>query len=806
MDVRLSEFLSVFFPDPDETIHIRAIRAKGAVKCKENKTVMTQTNRRELADNVNTQRYIYELNKMCGVYFIPNSGGNTDKSITRFNAVFCERDDLPISEQHALLDSAPIPTSARIETLKSVHAYWLVEEDCSESQWRELQMRLIAYFQSDPDIKNPSRLMRLPYMNHVSLNGDGGLHYKRVEIIQFAPERRYIVQELFEAFPPVPQTQSNGPSQAKSRTPNISGYANWAALKAELGRRVMSHSTAKQNGQGRWDCRGICHNGRGDSGLFYDPTTNGTRCNKGCDEAVILRAFGLPEHPNGSGTDGKAKINSQATEAKITIQKWPDPPGPAAFYGLAGDITRTIEPHTEADPVALLIQTLSIFGNVIGRSAHFVAEASCHFPNLFIVLVGRTAKGRKGSSLEQTLRLIGGLDDRWTAHSMRSGLSSGEGLIWAVRDPVEKQEPIKEKGRVTGYQTVIVDEGVADKRLLVTESEFAQTLKVAAREGNTLSAVIRQAWDTGKLRTLTKNSPACATDAHISIIGHITKDELTRYLNTTEASNGFANRFLWACVRRSKVLPEGGRLDEVDFGEIAWRLREARDFAIGVQEMKRDTEARALWYQVYEKLSEGKPGLLGAVTSRAEAQVMRLACLYALLNCSAVIGRKHLEAALALWLYCENSARFIFGDALGDPVADEILRALREVGDAGLTRTQIRDLFGRNRSTNEITRALQRLAEAGLAGYTLEESDGTNRKTERWRTLRVTENSSLDGYDINDINDVESGAESETVLNVVDVVNVVTTESQKSGSAICPGCNAAGLRFTHCGKCAEFIK
>lgn len=509
--------------------------------------------------------------------------------------------------------------------------------------------------------------------------------------------------------------------------------------------------------------------------------------------------------PSGSFLFDASSTQPPAEEAEISIQQWPAPPNPAAFYGLAGDITRAIEPHTEADPVALLVQTLAIFGNLIGRSAHFIAEASCHYLNLFVVLVGRTAKGRKGSSLEQTLRLMGSLDERWTAHCMRSGLSSGEGLIWAVRDPIEKQEPIKEKGRVTGYQTVIVDEGVTDKRLLVTESELAQTLKVAAREGNTLSAVIRQAWDTGKLRTLTKNSPACATDAHISIIGHITRDELTRYLNTTEASNGFANRFLWACVRRSKVLPEGGRLDEVDFGAIARRLRDAQDFASRVQEMRRDTEARALWYQVYEKLSDGKPGLLGAVTSRAEAQVMRLACLYALLDCSAVISRQHLEAALALWLYCEDSARFIFGDALGDPVADEILRALREVSDVGLTRTQIRDLFGRNRSASEITRALQRLVEAGLAGFALEESDGTNRRTERWRALQAVEMSSLAGYDINDFNDVTSQSESQAGLNVVDVVNVVATEAQETASAICPGCNAAGLRYSYCGRCGEFL-
>src|SRR4029453_2896452 len=124
-------------------------------------------------------------------------------------------------------------------------------------------------------------------------------------------------------------------------------------------------------------------------------------------------------------------------------------------------------------------------------------------------------------------------------HCLTSGLSSGEGLIWAVRDPIEKQQPIKEGGRVVDYQLVTEDAGVTDKRLLVIESELASTLKVMAREGNTLSPVMRQAWDGHDLRTLTKSSSARATAPHISIIGHITRDELRRYLEATEAANGF---------------------------------------------------------------------------------------------------------------------------------------------------------------------------------------------------------------------------------------------------------------------------
>src|SRR5207248_9491074 len=133
--------------------------------------------------------------------------------------------------------------------------------------------------------------------------------------------------------------------------------------------------------------------------------------------------------------------------------------------------------------------------------------------------------------------------------------------IWAVRDPIEKQEKVSKRGQVPQYETVVADPGVEDKRLLVVEPEFANVLKQTERQGNTLSAVLRQAWEAGKLRSLTKNSPAKATDAHVSIVGHITADELRRSLTATESADGSADRFRWFVARRAEALPEGGDRD-----------------------------------------------------------------------------------------------------------------------------------------------------------------------------------------------------------------------------------------------------
>ena len=91
-----------------------------------------------------------------------------------------------------------------------------------------------------------------------------------------------------------------------------------------------------------------------------------------------------------------------------------------------------------------------------------------------------------------------------------TGLSSGEGLIWAVRDPTAQ------------------DPGIGDQRLLVIEPEFASVLKASGREISTLSPTLRCAWDGRPLAILTRTAPARATSAHIALIGHITQTELRR--------------------------------------------------------------------------------------------------------------------------------------------------------------------------------------------------------------------------------------------------------------------------------------
>ena len=392
-----------------------------------------------------------------------------------------------------------------------------------------------------------------------------------------------------------------------------------------------------------------------------------------------------------------------------------------ARYGLPGSALEVIEPHTEADPAAVLLNFVIGFGSVAGRGVHVRVGADRHGLNLFAVLVGETAKGRKGMSWGFAKTLLYAVEPHWVAERVLGGLSSGEGLIHAVRDPVT--------GVNKDGDLVVVDEGVSDKRLLAMEGEFATVLKVMAREGNTLSSIVRQAWDGSRLQTLTRNSPLKATDPHISIIGHVTKDEVLRHLSETDTSNGFANRFLWVMVKRSRVLPFGGRWSEVDATPLVKRLRKALEFAKDVGELTWGESAKEIWAEVYEELSEGEPGLFGAATSRAEAQVLRLSAVYAVMDSSRTIEAEHLKAGLAVWEYAESSARYIFGGSTGDPVADRLMEALKEK-PGGMSRTEIAHLFGGHRSAARIEVSLSMLEKQGRARSETKATGG--RPVERW--------------------------------------------------------------------------
>jgi hypothetical protein len=288
---------------------------------------------------------------------------------------------------------------------------------------------------------------------------------------------------------------------------------------------------------------------------------------------------------------------------------------PAALTGLAGRFVAAVDPYTVADPVAILIHLLAAVGNIIGDGPHAIAGQDCHPCRVFGLLVGETSRGRKGTAWSVVRTILERLDGgTWARANVKTGLSSGEGVIHHVRDRVTGTREVKGRQRdePIRYEEYIVDHGVEDKRLFVIEPEMASVLKRMAGETNTLSPLLRQAWDSGDLGTLTRTNPIRATGAHLSLIGHITTDELLRTLTETEQANGFANRILFLCVRRSKFLPEGASIPPAVLVPLLDDFRRVQSLARRVRVIVRDPAATARWHAVYPELTREITGLVGA--------------------------------------------------------------------------------------------------------------------------------------------------------------------------------------------------
>jgi hypothetical protein len=329
-----------------------------------------------------------------------------------------------------------------------------------------------------------------------------------------------------------------------------------------------------------------------------------------------------------------------------------------------------MEPQTEADQPALLLQFLAFFGAMCGRHAYVRVGRTRHYPNLFLIIVGGTgALGRKGISYDDVFAFYKEVDPIFCATRMQYGMSSGEGFVKPVADRVTRPD---EK---TG-QLVIICEGTTDKRALWFEPEAVSMFATKGREGNTLSAHIRNAWDRGLLGVATKNSSMRATDAHIGIIGHITPVELEQSITETDAFNGFGNRFLWALAKRSQLLPFGG--DLVPLPTVVDRVRLAVTFAADhVTEIGWSESAKNFWKALYPALSPTHDGVASALLARAEPQIVRIALNFALLDLSPVIDLSHIRAAQAVWKYCRESVQVLFGDDMS--IVDPFNRILYDL-------------------------------------------------------------------------------------------------------------------------------
>lgn len=391
-------------------------------------------------------------------------------------------------------------------------------------------------------------------------------------------------------------------------------------------------------------------------------------------------------------------------------------PDPACLYGLVGDVAHAGSNNTEANPFAIAAAMLAYLGAAVGRGPYMPIGDDWNHARLFMVHVGRSSRGRKGTAKKLIFRInnaVKALDEYLVPQVHRGGLSTREGLALMIHD-----------GYKDGKNEV---PAIEDKRLLVVESEFANILHQSKRDGNTLSAALRDAWDGTSIRPAVKTCRVWASDPHIGIIGDVTPSELRELMHTRELTNGFANRFIFFWAEGDKVLPFPQYTPKDVVEALADRVSQVLQFSGADRHVDKDVmrmdfspEAASLYALLYKgELRDRSAGehITGLLDRRAPV-LLRLAMLFALTDQTSVIAVEHINAAMAWVRYWVDSVKFIFQSAVDEAgaaattdTAQRLVNYLTERGQA--TRTELsKGCFSGHISKAMLDKALDELIAA----------------------------------------------------------------------------------------------
>lgn len=354
-----------------------------------------------------------------------------------------------------------------------------------------------------------------------------------------------------------------------------------------------------------------------------------------------------------------------------------------ALAGPIGEAVAICAPECEASPISILLPALTIYGCMVGRRVVQDIGGSHHFLNLFGMLVGETGEGRKGTGNSVAHRIMSLVDPRFMTENVASGLSSGEGVIGRLADSKIAAGEIPR---------------IRDSRLHIAEEEAGTAFTRMKRDGNSLSGVMRQAWDGRPLSTLTRKDEGglIAKEPLVSVIMQVTPDELRTGLGDIELVNGFMNRFVLAWTERVRMLPFGRPVDPDSLRRPVAHLQQSLSKlpAEGKLELDWAPDARDLYASAIYPSLRPLPGRLAAMTARGAPIIRRLAGIYCIARGAVALSVEDLAAAVAIWNYSIASARYIYGGVVFSPLAQQLLDALEAAGDAGLGLTGLRDAVG----------------------------------------------------------------------------------------------------------------
>lgn len=409
-------------------------------------------------------------------------------------------------------------------------------------------------------------------------------------------------------------------------------------------------------------------------------------------------------------------------------------PPQGLLYGPIGRWATEATEHSEATPEAAFAHMAAYAGCVLGRDATLWVGDVQHHPRLYVLIGGRTSKGRKGTSAAPTERLHHQLEvvDAVTgriagAHGTAAplpatpnvhfgGLSTREGLTYCLRDPTMRLDPKTD-------ELTVEDPGIKDKRLYVVETEFANVLAQSQRDGNTLSAALRDCWDGRDLAPLTKRERVRASAPHVCLVAHVPPRELLELVEDRQISNGFLNRYIVLWSERRRLVPFPQRTPDDKLRGWASDLHAALTWVRRTRpEMKLSDLAADRYRQLY-LWSWAEPSdneIVATLLQRAPAHALRLAMILALIERRSTISESDLECAAAWIQYAQSSVEYLWRERafLAAPDGQDqeraangqaILEFLRKEGGSATRTTISTKVFKGHLSTVALDDAIEHL-------------------------------------------------------------------------------------------------
>ncbi len=373
-----------------------------------------------------------------------------------------------------------------------------------------------------------------------------------------------------------------------------------------------------------------------------------------------------------------------------------------AFHGPIGELSNELCENSEADPIGVLLYLLTAIGNMAGRDAAILVDSKYHYPNIYATLVGKSSVGRKGTAWSIAKSVLRTVNPKWVDKNVHNGFASAEALIMTLKELSETER----YGASEEERTIEVNGG----SVFLNEEELGKLLVTAKRNGSIISSTLRGIWD-GDFSYATKDRVLKLKDVHVSIIGHITAHELNKLLDSTEMTNGFANRFLWIHVHRHQLISDPFSGNNKNYTPSLHKLIE---IVSAIREMDAEifttsANARRYFAKIYAQISEPPEGILGELEARGAAIIIRLALIFAICDRTKVITDNHFKAAKAIWDYNVASIQYIFSSPNNNDQTAFILQAIRNAGPSGLARTDLHKMFNGHLKRDALNRCLEQL-------------------------------------------------------------------------------------------------